>query len=139
MLKKLFYRPSSTTHQFILVGAVGGFGFIIDLSILFALITFLMMEPLLANTISTIIVIFINWFINRKLVFGGGNKVGTEITQFFISSIAGLLVANVAIWLIYYVVEWQTPLGLILGKFFGLFIGIAIKFFLYKNWVFKKK
>lgn len=139
MLKKLFYRPSSTTHQFMLVGAVGGFGFVIDLGILFALITFLTMEPILANTISTVIVVFINWFINRKLVFGGGDKVGTEIAQFFVSSLAGLAVANTAIWLIYYVVEWQTPMGLILGKFLGLFMGIAIKFFLYKHWVFKKK
>jgi putative flippase GtrA len=139
ILKKALYKPTSSYHQFFLVGAVGGFGFIIDLGIMFALIYLLLLEPLLANTISVTIVIFINWFFNSKFVFQGNKNIKTEITQFFISSIAGLVLANIAVGYIYYILEWQTSLGLIVGKFIGLFLGIAIKFFLYKYWVFNSK
>jgi putative flippase GtrA len=137
MLKKFFYRPSTPFHQLILVGSIGGVGFIIDLGIIFSLMALFLLEPIIANTISTTLVIFINWLGNRHIVFGASKKASTEIIQFFVASIAGLILSNIAIYWFYYVLEWQTASGIILGKFLGLFAGIIVKFLLYKYWVFK--
>ena len=137
MLRKLFYRPKNSFHQLILVGGIGGIGFVIDLGIIFAIMALFLLEPISANTISTTIVIFINWFGNRKLVFGETNNTGAEIFQFFVASVAGLVFSNIAIFILFYILEWQTAAGIVLGKFFGLFAGIIVKFLLYKYWVFK--
>ena len=137
MLRKLFYRPKNFLHQLVLVGGVGAVGFVIDLGIIFTIMALFLLEPIIANTVSTTIVIFINWFGNRKFVFGETKNTGVEIVQFFVASVAGLIFSNIAIFVLFYVLEWQTATGIILGKFFGLFAGIVVKFLLYKYWVFK--
>jgi len=137
-IKKYLYKPSNGYLQLMLVGSVGAIGFILDLGILFLLINLYNIEPLVANLISTVIVIITNWLGNRTLVFHNHKPPFTEFIQFAVSSLAGLLVSTIAIWYIFYELSITSNIGLVAGKFAGLFAGILVKFFLYKYWVFKK-
>lgn len=137
-IKKMFYRPKNGYIQLFLVSSVGAVGFIVDVAILLLLIQILTLNPIVANFISTAIVIVLNWSGNRVLVFGETKPALKELTQFAISSLAGLLFSTLTIWLIYYELEITSNMGLVFSKFVGLFAGILVKFVLYKYWVFKK-
>lgn len=134
----MFYRPENGYIQLFLVSSVGAVGFIVDVAILLLLIQILTLSPIVANFISTAIVIVLNWLGNRVLVFGETKPAVKELTQFAISSLAGLLFSTFTIWLIYYELEITSNMGLVFSKFVGLFAGILVKFVLYKYWVFKK-
>lgn len=138
-IKNYIYKPKNGAIQLLMVGGVGGIGFIIDLALMFFFIRVLFLEPILSNFISTGIVIVLNWLGNRTFVFNKTVSPTKEFVQFVVASLAGLLFSTLAIWFIVYQLEDSSNFGIVLAKFLGLFAGIIIKFILYKYWVFKKQ
>jgi putative flippase GtrA len=137
-IKNHIYKPKNGAVQLIMVGGVGGVGFLIDLALMFFLIRVILIEPILSNFISTGIVIVLNWLGNRTFVFNKTGSVPKELIQFVVASLAGLIFSTAAIWFIVYQLDDSSNFGIVLAKFLGLFAGIVIKFVLYKYWVFKK-
>lgn len=137
-IKAKIYKPKNGFIQLVMVSAVGGIGFIVDVALILIFVRLLLIEPIISNFISTAIVIILNWIGNRTFVFNKTGNATKELAQFIIASIAGLIFSTVALWFIVYYMEDSSNFGLVLAKFLGLFAGIIIKFILYKYWVFKK-
>lgn len=126
--------------EFIRFSIIGLIGFIIEILILNLWMTITKGGPLIANTIATGIAIVFNWWANRNYNFTKTEKSKKlEITQFFIASLAGLIISLLLLWFVYYILVIQTLIAVNLTKVIGLIIGALIKYILYKHWVFKSR
>lgn len=71
MAERVAQTKRGKVFSFVLAG---GSGFVIDIGILFMLITFTPMSPFLARVISIACAMFSNFLINRTFTFGASNK-----------------------------------------------------------------
>lgn len=126
-------------------GVVGGIGFVVDVSVFNILRLGLFSPsamhggPVMAKLISTSLAIAVNWAGNRLWTFRDrrGTNVVREGVEFAIASIAGLLISVACLWLSHYVLGLTTVLDdNISSNVIGLAIGTAVRFALYRWWVF---
>lgn len=130
----------SSSHSFIRFGIIGGIGFIIEIVIFNAWVIATQGGPLIANTVSTLIAIFFNWWANRRHNFDKtGKNPFREISEFIVASAAGLIISNVLLWFVFYYLNYTELLIINITKGFGIVLGSIIKYWLYKVWVFKAK
>ena len=120
---------------------VGGVGFVVDTVSFTALRLTPAFEssPLKAGIISTVIAIIANWIGNRYWTFGPHRSTRglAEAVEFGVVSVLGMLVALGCLAISHYVLEFHTVLADNIAKnVIGLVLGSAIRFLLYRHWVY---
>ena len=120
---------------------VGGVGFVIDtLSFTLLRLTPAFAEsPIKAGFISTALAIAANWIGNRYWTFGPhrSTRSGMEAIEFGVVSVLGMLVALACLAVSHYVLDLRTLLAdNISGNVVGLVLGSALRFLLYRHWVY---
>ena len=120
---------------------VGGVGFVVD-TVSFTLLRLtpaFAHSPLKAGIISAGLAIAANWLGNRYWTFGPhrSSRGAMEAVEFFAVSILGTLVALGCLAFSHYVLRLDTVLDDNISKnVVGLVLGSAIRFVLYRSWVY---
>lgn len=120
---------------------VGGVGFVVD-TVTFTLLRLtpaFAHSPLKAGIISTILAIAANWVGNRYWTFGPhrSTRSASEAIEFVAVSVLGMLVALGCLAFSHYVLDLRTVLADNVSKnVVGLVLGSAIRFLLYRHWVY---
>lgn len=120
---------------------VGGVGFVVD-TVSFTLLRLtpaFAHSPLKAGIISAALAIAANWLGNRYWTFGPhrSRRSVMEAVEFFAVSILGTLVALGCLAFSHYVLHLDTVLEDNISKnVVGLVLGSAIRFVLYRYWVY---
>ena len=124
---------------------VGGVGFVLDVAVFNGLrLTLLSPErlhegPLLAKTLSTVVAIVANWIGNRYWTFGPhrSTRSAMEAVEFVAVSVLGMLVGLGCLWVSHYLLKLDTVLAdNISSNVIGLLLGSAVRFALYRHWVY---
>jgi putative flippase GtrA len=132
-------------HQLWKFALVGGVGFVLDVAVFNALrLTLFAPErvhegPLLAKTVSTLVAIVANWLGNRYWTFGPhrSSRSALEALEFVAVSVLGMLVGLACLWVSHYLLGFDTVLAdNISSNVIGLLLGSAVRFALYRHWVY---
>ena len=120
---------------------VGGVGFVVDTAAftLLRLTPAFATSPLKAGVISTVIAIVANWIGNRYWTFGPhrSSRGVVEAVEFGVVSVLGMLVALGCLAVSHYVLDLRTVLADNVAKnVVGLVLGSALRFVLYRHWVY---
>jgi len=127
-------------------GLVGLVGLVIDVAVFNALIfTALSTEqvhegPIIAKIISTSLAIVANWLGNRHWTFRAVRRAQwwREGLEFAVASLVGMGVSLGCLWVSHYALGFTSPLAdNIATNVVGLGLGTAVRFTLYRLWVFK--
>lgn len=118
--------------QLIKVFLVGGLSTIIDLILYFILYHFVKMNPLIANSLSFVVILIFGYFMSLKYVFTKTDK--KNIREYFILSIVGLLVTEGLLFGLVSCLSWNA----MLIKIFAVILVIIIKILL-RKFVLSKK
>ncbi|MFD1720875.1 GtrA family protein [Amnibacterium endophyticum] len=132
---------SAVVGQLTKFALVGGVGFVVDVT------TFTLLRlsppfegsPLKAKIISTVLAIVANWIGNRYWTFGPHRSTRgfMEAVEFGVVSVLGMLVALACLAVSHYVLGFRTILAdNISGNVVGLVLGSALRFLLYRHWVY---
>ena len=136
---------SALLHQLWKFALVGGVGFVLDVAVFNGLrLTVLSNErlheaPLLAKAASTLVAIAANWVGNRFWTFGPhrSTRSALEAVEFVAVSVLGMLVGIGCLWLSHYVLGFDSVLAdNIASNVVGLLLGSAVRFTLYRHWVY---
>lgn len=131
--------------QLVQFGLVGGIGFIVDTSVFTALrLTVLAPEhvhagPVIAKVVSTAVAILANWLGNRYWTFREhrSDRGGREAVEFFLVSLLGMGVSLACLWTSHYAMGLTSALAdTVSANVIGLVLGSAIRFVLYRYWVY---
>ena len=120
---------------------VGGVGFVVDVTTftLLRLTPAFEGSPLKAKILSTVLAIVANWIGNRYWTFGPHRSSHSvmEAVEFGVVSLLGMLVALGCLAVSHYVLDLRTLLADNLsGNVVGLVLGSALRFVLYRHWVY---
>jgi putative flippase GtrA len=136
---------SALLHQLWKFALVGGVGFVLDVAVFNGLrLTLLSPDrlhegPLIAKTLSTLVAIGANWLGNRYWTFGPHRSARSalEAMEFVAVSVLGMLVGIGCLWVSHYVLDFDTVLAdNISSNVVGLLLGSAVRFTLYRHWVY---
>jgi putative flippase GtrA len=129
--------------------AVGGVGFVVDVGVFNALrATVLSPEhvaagALWAKVVSVALAILVNWVGNRTITFRRERRTGDrravlrEGAEFFAASLIGSVVALVCLGVSHYALGLTSATAdNISANVIGLALGTALRFVLYRTWVF---
>jgi len=127
-------------------GLVGLVGLVIDVAI-FNLLIFTVLSadslhegPIIAKLISTSFAIVANWLGNRHWTFRAVRRPQwwREGLEFAVASLIGMGVSLGCLWVSHYALGFTSPLAdNIATNVVGLGLGTAVRFTLYRLWVFK--
>jgi putative flippase GtrA len=130
--------------------AVGGVGFLVDIGVFNALRATVLSPDHVANgelwakAISVTLAIVVNWVGNRSLTFrrerrrGGGRVVLREGVEFFAASLLGSAVALVCLVISHDLLGLRSAIDdNVSANVVGLAVGTALRFALYRLWVFR--
>ncbi|GAA3744923.1 hypothetical protein GCM10022239_20630 [Leifsonia bigeumensis] len=124
---------------------VGGVGLIVDVAVFNILRVTVLAPglvhggPVLAKLASTSIAIAMNWVGNRHWTFRTKRRddLVREGLEFFIASLAGLVVSVACLWVSHYLLGFRSLLDdNISSNLVGLALGTAVRFVLYRSWVY---
>lgn len=143
---RVWYRLHQLIREGVKFAAVGGIGFIVDLT-LFNLLLFgggtgtgpLHDEPLLAKTIAVVAATGITYTGNRLWTFRHRARTGVarEYTLFFLLNGIGLGIALACLGISRYVLDLSGPVAdNISANVVGLLLGTMFRFWSYRTWVF---
>jgi len=134
--------------QLLAFGAVGGVGFVLDVTV-FTVLRETLLSPahvhggaIIAKTISTTVAIAANWVGNRYWTFGGDRRSNSavEALEFAAVSVLGMLVGLACLGFSHYVLGLRSVLDdNISSNVVGLILGSAVRFVLYKSWVYSPR
>lgn len=125
---------------------VGGLGFVLDTAVFDLLrLTVLAPErihdgPILAKIASTVVAILANWLGNRYWTFSGSRRssTGGEAVEFLVASLIGMGVSLLCLWISHYGLRLTTALDdTVSANGVGLVLGSAVRFWLYRAWVYR--
>ena len=128
-------------------GIVGLFGFVVDVGI-FNVLRYLEISggreewwtsALGAKVVSTSVAIVVNWLGNRFWTFrkNRSSPMLRELIEFVLASVAGMLVALACLWVSHHLLGLRDIVSdNISGNIIGLGLGTALRFVLYRYWVF---
>jgi putative flippase GtrA len=125
-------------------GVVGGFGFVLDVG----LFNLLMLSgfqhlhggPVIAKALSTLVAIAANWLGNRYWTFATERSARSvrEGVEFGIASLIGMVVGVGCLWFSHYVLHLTSLLeDNVASNVVGVLLGSAVRFWLYRSWVFR--
>lgn len=138
-------RIAAVVRELAKFGVVGGIGLVVDVSVFnilrIGLLTPALVHggPVMAKLISTTLAIAVNWAGNRLWTFRDrrGNNIVREGVEFALASIAGLLISVACLWISHYVLGLTSILDdNVSSNVIGLVLGTAVRFALYRWWVF---
>jgi putative flippase GtrA len=132
--------------------AVGGVGFLVDVGVFNALRATVLSPAqvadgeLWAKAISVSLAIVVNWVGNRSLTFrrerrrGGGRAVLREGVEFFAASLLGSAVALACLVVSHDILGLRSAVDdNVSANVVGLALGTALRFALYRLWVFRPR
>lgn len=128
-------------RQLMKFALVGGVGFVVD-TVSFTLLRLtpaFAHSPLKAGVLSTVLAIAANWIGNRYWVFGPHRSTRniTEAVEFGVVSLLGMGVAIGCLAISHYLLGFDSVLADNVAKNgVGLVLGSAIRFVLYRHWVY---
>lgn len=135
-------------HEVLSFCLVGGLGLVVDVSV-FNLLRLTLFAPgavhggpVLAKLVSTTLAIAVNWVGNRFWTFREKRQedVLREGVEFMLASLAGLVVSIACLWVSHYLLGFRTVLDDNLsGNLVGLVLGTAVRFVLYRSWVYGRR
>lgn len=132
--------------QLVRFAVVGGLGFVLDTAVFDLLrLTVLSPErlsdgPLLAKVASTAVAIAANWIGNRSWTFSDNPRAraGGEALEFLVASLLGMAVGLLCLWISHYGLRLTTTLDdTVSANGVGLVLGSAVRFWLYRVWVYR--
>ncbi|MBB5631970.1 putative flippase GtrA [Cryobacterium mesophilum] len=138
-------RMAAVVRELAKFGIVGGIGFVVDVSVFNILRVGLLAPaalhdgPVVAKLVSTTLAIAVNWAGNRLWTFRDrrGANIVREGVQFALASIAGLLISVACLWVSHYLLGLTSILDdNVSSNIIGLGLGTAVRFGLYRWWVF---
>lgn len=138
-MRTLLARP--VLRQLAAFALVGGVGFLVDTATftLLRLTPAFASAPIRAGLVSTALAIATNWIGNRYWTFGPHRSTRSlaEAAEFLAVSLLGMLVALLCLAISHYVLDLRTVLADNVAKNgVGLVLGSAIRFLLYRHWVY---
>jgi putative flippase GtrA len=129
-------------------GVVGGIGFVLDVGV-FTGLRLTLLSPahvhggaIIAKVISTTVAIAANWLGNRYWTFGADRQANgvAEALEFLAVSVLGMLVGLACLGVSHYLLGLRTVLDdNISSNVIGLLLGSAVRFALYRYWVYSPK
>lgn len=134
-------RDSLLVRQLTRFALVGGVGFVVD-TVSFTLLRLtpaFAASPITAGVISTALAIAANWIGNRYWTFGPHRSTRSvaEAAEFVAVSVLGMLVALGCLATSHYLLGFTSVLADNIAKnVVGLVLGSAIRFLLYRHWVY---
>jgi putative flippase GtrA len=141
-------RIIGLVKQIIAFGAVGGVGFVLDVTV-FTVLRETVLSPahvhggaIIAKTISTTIAIAANWLGNRYWTFGRDRTSNSaiEAIEFAAVSVLGMLVGLACLGFSHYVLGLRSVLDdNISSNVIGLILGSIVRFVLYRSWVYSPR
>lgn len=128
--------------RFAMVGVVNT---IVDFGILSVLAIFFGLPVFIANIISTSCALMVSYLLNKKAVFGDGDKHNTrQIIKFLVVTLSGLwflqsIVIVFTWWVLYGIMGvYQSVLFLLVGKAFATVASLVWNYLWYSRFVFRK-
>lgn len=143
-MRRLVEAP--LTRQLLQFALVGGIGFVLDVAVFNALrLTVLAPQqlhggPVLAKVLSTVVAIAANWVGNRYWTFGPHRRSGEagEAAEFLLASLLGLGVGVACLWVSHYLLGLTSVLAdNVASNGVGLLLGSVLRFWLYRQWVYR--
>ncbi len=141
-------RINRLLKQLLAFGAVGGVGFVLDVTV-FTVLRETLLSPahvhggaIIAKTISTTVAIAANWLGNRYWTFGSErtSNGAIEAIEFAAVSVLGMLVGLACLGISHYVLGLRSVLDdNISSNVIGLILGSAVRFVLYRSWVYSPR
>jgi putative flippase GtrA len=134
--------------QLVKFGAVGGVGVVVNFVVFNALWLTVFHPgrmpngPMYATVVATLAAIVVNWLGNRYWAFADDRQAnsGREALEFFAASLIGMLVPVGCLAFSQYVLGQHSLLSdNIATNVVGLLLGTALRFVLYKFWVYSPK
>jgi putative flippase GtrA len=134
--------------QLVKFAAVGGVGVVVNVAVFNGLWLTVFNParvahgPILATVVSTLCAILVNWLGNRYWAFAAERQQNTarEGVEFFAASLIGMLVPLGCIGISHYVLGLHSLLAdNIASNVVGLALGTAVRFLLYKFWVYSPR
>lgn len=132
-------------RQFASFLAVGGIGFVVDVS-LFNLLRATVLDPaqvaggaIAAKTLSTLAAIAVNWVGNRFVTFRSQRRSGIrrEALAFLVASLLGSSMSLLSLAVSHYLLGFTSAVAdNISANLVGMALGTALRFLLYRTWVF---
>jgi putative flippase GtrA len=129
-------------------GVVGGIGFVLDVGV-FTGLRLTLLSPahvhggaIIAKVISTTVAIAANWLGNRYWTFGADRQANgvAEALEFLAVSVLGMLVGLACLGVSHYLLGLRSVLDdNISSNVIGLLLGSAVRFALYRYWVYSPK
>ena len=137
-------------RQAVLFLAVGGVGFVVDVGV-FNVLRATVLAPayvpggaIWAKIISLTLAIAVNWIGNRTIAFrrvrhrGDGEAIAREAIDFLVASLLGSAVALLCLAISHYGLQLTSATAdNISANVVGLALGTALRFALYRGWVFR--
>ncbi|HEY0374922.1 MAG TPA: GtrA family protein [Amnibacterium sp.] len=125
---------------------VGGLGFVLDTAV-FDLLRLTVLSPqhlhdgpILAKIASTTVAIAANWIGNRSWTFADSRRArsGGEALEFLVASLIGMGVSLLCLWISHYGLRLTSTLDdTVSANGVGLVLGSAVRFWLYRVWVYR--
>jgi len=95
--------------------------------------------PILAKAASTVVAIAVNWVGNRYWTFGADRTArrGREALEFLAVSLVGMAIGLGCLYVSHYLLGLTSPLAdNVSANVIGLGLGSAVRFVLYRQWVY---
>jgi putative flippase GtrA len=124
-------------------GLVGIINTLVDFGVLFLLVDFLNIPPIIANIISTTTALIVSYGLNKKSVFGDdGSHNARQIVSFVIVTLIGLwglqtvVIFAVSGWLQGFLIK---NIALLIAKLIASFFSLVWNYLWYSRIIFKRK
>lgn len=128
---------NSVRRQLPRFAIIGGLGFLIDASILTALVTGMGMGPVSARGVSFSVAVTVTWYLNRKWAFGVDRGVprGPEYARYLSVQIIGAAI-NLAVYLVVTMLHPQLGQIPVIPLAIGSGVAMVFNFIAARYWVF---
>jgi len=131
-----------TSGEFWKYVLVGGFNTLLDLGLFSVFSIVVGITPVLANVMSTCIVLCVSYFLNRRFVFKSNASYVRSSVQFVaVTLFSGLVVQSAVIWCVTHLLAWwftpeQAHLWAVIAKICAMGVGMISNYIGY-HWLFR--
>ncbi|WP_066889401.1 GtrA family protein [Carbonactinospora thermoautotrophica] len=135
----LYERSRMLIHEVTKFGLVGLLNVFVNMGVFNLTIhTVFERQPVRASALATVVATISAYLLNKYWTFShreGNHGIGRETVLFFVLNGVGFLIEQVAVTLTWYVLGLKTGLWANAGKFLGIALGTAFRFWSYRKWV----
>ncbi len=139
VVRALYERSRGLIHEVAKFGLVGLLNVFVNMGVFnLAIHTVFERQPIRASAVATVVATISAYLLNKYWTFShreGNHGIGRETVLFFVLNGVGFLIEQGAITLTWYVLGLKTGLWANAGKFLGIILGTAFRFWSYRRWV----